>query len=52
MRNVGSVWETAVENHLQKSGLRLIGRNFTSRYGEIGLVMRERDCMGLVEVSY
>ena len=39
MRNVGAVWETVVEKHLLASGLRLIARNFTCRYGEIDLVM-------------
>lgn len=52
MRSIGSVWETVVEDHLRKSGLRLIARNFTSRYGEIDLVMRERDCTVFVEVRY
>ena len=39
MRKVGSVWETVVEDYLRRSGLSLIARNVTSRYGEIDLVM-------------
>ena len=52
MRNVGAVWEAVVEKYLLTSGLRLIARNFTSRYGEIDLVMRDRDCTVFVEVRY
>jgi len=52
MRKVGSVWETVVEKHLRAAGLRLIARNVTSRYGEIDLVMRDRDCTVFVEVRY
>jgi putative endonuclease len=52
MRDVGSVWETVVENHLRSAGLKTLARNFYSRYGEIDLIMRERDCVVFVEVRF
>ncbi|MEP6484480.1 MAG: YraN family protein [Rudaea sp.] len=52
MRDVGSVWETVVENHLRVAGLKTLARNFYCRYGEIDLIMRERDCIVFVEVRY
>ena len=52
MRKVGSVWETVVENHLHGVGLKTLAHNFYSCYGEIDLVMRERDCIVFVEVRY
>src|SRR6188768_3306730 len=42
-RDIGSLWEDAVLAHLQRAGLKMIARNFTCRYGEIDLIMREQD---------
>jgi len=38
--------------YLQGRGLRLLERNFRSRYGEIDLIMREADCLVFIEVRY
>lgn len=38
--------------HLQRAGLVAIARNFTCRYGEIDLVMRDRDTLVFVEVRF
>ena len=38
--------------HLEGAGLALVARNYTCRYGEIDLVMRERDVVVFVEVRY
>ena len=37
---------------LQQQGLRLSARNYRSPYGEIDLVMQERDTLVFVEVRY
>ena len=42
-RDIGSRWEDAVLAYLQRAGLKMIARNFTCRYGEIDLIMREED---------
>jgi len=42
-RDIGSLWEDAVLAHLQRAGLKMIARNFTCRYGEIDLIMREEN---------
>ena len=51
-RDIGSRWEDAVLAHLQRAGLALIARNFTCRYGEIDLIMRDRDQIAFIEVRY
>lgn len=51
-RAVGTRWEDAALAHLQGAGLKLLARNFGCRYGELDLVMRERDCVVFVEVRY
>ena len=37
---------------LQSRKLILIEHNFHSRYGEIDLIMKDRDCLVFVEVKY
>ena len=39
-------------DHLQGQGLRLIERNYRSRFGEIDLIMRHADTLVFVEVRY
>ena len=51
-RDTGSRWEDAVLAYLQRAGLVLIARNFTCRYGEIDLIMRDRDQIAFIEVRY
>jgi putative endonuclease len=52
MRDVGALWENAAAAHLQQAGLQPVAKNFNCRYGEIDLIMRERDCTVFVEVRY
>jgi putative endonuclease len=57
MRSIGNQWENATLDHLQRAGLTLLARNFSSRYGEIDLVMldktaRDGGCIVFVEVRY
>jgi putative endonuclease len=53
MRSTGLEWENAALGHLQRAGLELLARNFTSRLGEIDLVMRDRaGPIVFVEVRY
>ncbi len=51
-RDTGTCWEDAVLAYLQRAGLVLIARNFTCRYGEIDLIMRDRDQIAFIEVRY
>lgn len=48
----GAHYEDLALAHLQRAGLALIERNFACRYGEIDLVMRDRDTVVFVEVRY
>ncbi|HEY6984808.1 MAG TPA: YraN family protein [Rhodanobacteraceae bacterium] len=51
-RAAGARYEDIALAHLERAGLVLIVRNFSCRYGEIDLVMRERDTVVFVEVRY
>ena len=48
----GARYEDLALAHLECAGLALIARNYHCRYGEIDLVMRERDVVVFVEVRY
>ena len=43
MRSTGLIFENLALAHVQREGLVLITRNFTSRFGELDLVMRDRE---------
>jgi putative endonuclease len=51
-RSAGARYEDIALDHLERAGLALIERNYACRYGEIDLVMRERDTVVFVEVRY
>jgi putative endonuclease len=44
--------ETLACNFLRARGLALVERNYRSRFGEIDLIMDDRDCLIFVEVRY
>lgn len=48
----GNRAENLALKHLRKAGLKLIERNFSSRYGEIDLIMQDNDYLVFVEVRY
>ncbi|MFC4819445.1 YraN family protein [Dokdonella ginsengisoli] len=48
----GAHYEDVALAHLQRAGLGLVERNFSCRYGEIDLVMREGEVVVFVEVRY
>jgi putative endonuclease len=52
MRSTGTHFEDLALAHVQGNGLRLIVRNFNCRYGELDLVMRDKDVVVFVEVRY
>lgn len=48
----GAGYEDVALAHLQGAGLVLVTRNFSCRYGEIDLVMRDGEVVVFVEVRY
>lgn len=48
----GEAAERAARRHLERNGLRCIETNYRCRWGEIDLVMRDRDTLVFVEVRY
>ncbi len=51
-RELGGHWENAAESFLHRRGLTTKKRNFYSRFGEIDLIMRDRDVLVFVEVRF
>ena len=49
-RQRGDSAERIAENYLTREGLSLVTRNYRCRFGEIDLVMRDRDTTVFVEV--
>ncbi len=52
MRSTGTVFEDLALAHALSNGLRLVTRNFNCRFGEIDLVLRDRDVVVFLEVRY
>jgi putative endonuclease len=48
----GKTGEQLACDYLQSRGLKLLSRNYTSRFGEIDLVMQDGDAVVFVEVRY
>ncbi|MGN6518881.1 MAG: YraN family protein [Dokdonella sp.] len=51
-REAGARYEDFARVHLERAGLALLARNYTCRYGEIDLVMRDAATLVFVEVRY
>ena len=51
-RNSGNHWEKTAESFLLDQGLKLLHRNFSSRLGEIDLIMEDDKTIVFVEVKY
>ncbi|MGB5292930.1 MAG: YraN family protein [Lysobacterales bacterium] len=51
-RRSGAHWEKAAESYLRAQGLKLLQRNFSSRFGEIDLIMQDGQVIVFVEVKY
>ena len=52
MNNKGSAYEKLASRYLQKQGLKILQENYHSRYGEIDLIMQQRDTIVFVEVRH
>jgi putative endonuclease len=50
MRAAGAIFEQRACDELQRAGLKLLARNYTTRYGELDLVMRDGETIVFVEV--
>ncbi|NLY11515.1 MAG: YraN family protein [Firmicutes bacterium] len=50
--NKGRLWEEKVCLYLQQQGLDLLEQNWRTRYGEIDLIMKDKEVVVFVEVKY
>lgn len=48
----GAAWEKTAENYLRAQGLTLLQRNYSSRFGEIDLIMEDEKTIVFVEVKF
>ena len=51
-RETGAQWEKTAESFLLSHGLKLLQRNFSSRFGEIDLIMEDQGTVVFIEVKY
>ncbi|HWU77095.1 MAG TPA: YraN family protein [Rhodanobacter sp.] len=52
MRSTGAAFEQRAGAELERAGLKLLARNYTTRHGELDLVMLDGDTVVFVEVRY
>jgi putative endonuclease len=52
MRAAGDVFELRACAELERAGLKLLARNYTTRYGELDLVMLDHHDIVFIEVRY
>ncbi|MBE1161352.1 YraN family protein [Dyella acidiphila] len=52
MRAAGAAFEQRACAELERAGLKLLARNYSTRYGELDLVMRHGDTVVFVEVRH
>jgi putative endonuclease len=52
MRDTGTEFEQRASVELERAGLKPLARNYTTRHGELDLVMLDRDTVVFVEVRY
>jgi putative endonuclease len=52
MRRTGDAFELRALAQLERAGLALLKRNYTTRLGELDLVMRDGETVVFVEVRY
>jgi len=51
-KSSGEHWEKVAESFLYSHGLTLVQRNFSSRFGEIDLIMEDEKTLVFIEVKY
>lgn len=52
MRAAGDAFEQRACRELERAGLKPLARNYSTRHGELDLVMRDGDTVVFVEVRY
>ncbi len=51
-RRIGDTYEALAHQYLTKQGLSLIEKNFSTKGGELDLIMKDLDCITFIEVRY
>lgn len=51
MNSKGKIWEIEAANYLRKHRYKLVDTNYTTRFGEVDLIVKNRKYIGFVEVK-
>jgi putative endonuclease len=51
-KSKGQHYESLASDYLKEQGLKLLNRNFQCRFGEIDLIMMQREVLCFIEVKY
>lgn len=51
-RIIGTIKELQALHFLKKQGLKLLQRNYSTRFGEVDLIMSEQNTLVFIEVRY
>ncbi len=51
-RDIGILWENAALSHLRQAGLQPLARNYSSRYGEIDLIMLDKSGLNKIGLDH
>lgn len=52
MNNKGKLWEIEAANYLRKHKYKLVDVNYTTRFGEIDLIVQNKKYLCFVEVKH
>lgn len=52
MRRIGDAYEIRARRQLERAGLTLLAHNFSTRFGELDLVMLDQSTLVFIEVRY
>lgn len=51
-RNIGSKFESVAIDYIKKNGLDVIATNYKTRFSEIDIIAKDKDCLVFIEVKY
>lgn len=51
MNNKGKLWEIEAANYLRKHKYKLVDVNYTTRFGEIDLIVQKKNIYALLKLS-
>ena len=50
-KEIGDFGEACVEEYIKKAGYKVIEKNYHTRFGEIDIIAKDKECMVFIEVK-